>query len=253
MTYKLTKIEERQISDIKEKKYMKPVLKKIDDFIKKDKNKNNAVKNVFDNIHDLMRESEESVDKYLSKRSKEGSIKDKGQAKKNLAGQIFPYAIVYIFLKNKEYGNITENIFITSKPSSIKGFDRISNINVDKETQKPDCDLVIYKMKKNEQLDKCMIVSLKTSLRERAGQTYKWKLLMEIATHSKILKSKYKITYNPGKTPTIAFATVNFHNEINKPQQRGMFKFFDKSFIAKNIDADFISRMSTLVEYLKNW
>ena len=98
-----------------------------------------------------------------------------------------------------------------------------------------------------------MIISLKTSLRERAGQTYKWKLLMEIASSNNKIKKKYNIKYNPGKFPLIAFATVNFYNEINNPQHRGMFKFFDKSFIAKNIDADFISRMSTIVDYLKNW
>jgi hypothetical protein len=44
-----------------------------------------------------------------------------------------------------------------------------------------------------------------------------------------------------------AWITVN---EINNPQHRGMFKFFDKSFIAKNIDADFISKMSQLPQYV---
>ena len=95
-----------------------------------------------------------------------------------------------------------------------------------------------------------MILSLKTSLRERVGQTYKWKLLMEIARSCNEVKEKYNIKYNPNNTPLIAFATVNFYNVINNPQHRGMFKFFDKSFIAKNIDADFIDKMSTLPNFV---
>jgi type II restriction enzyme len=95
-----------------------------------------------------------------------------------------------------------------------------------------------------------MIISLKTSLRERAGQTYKWKLLMEIAASNDSLKEKYNISYNPKEMPLVCFATVNFYNEINNPQHRGMFKFFDQSFIAKNVDADFISRLSSLPDFV---
>jgi len=147
-------------------------------------------------------------------------------------------------------GNIRPDIFITSQKSKVPSFDEISTINVDGETQKPDCDLVIYSLNLDNTLKKCMILSLKTSLRERAGQTYKWKLLMEIATSENNVKDKFNITYEPDVMPLVCFATVNFYNEINQPQQRGMFKFFDKAFIAKNIDADFISRMSSLPKYI---
>jgi type II restriction enzyme len=70
-------------------------------------------------------------------------------------------------------------------------FDEISVVNVDGETQKPDCDLVIYSLNEKISLKKCIIISLKTSLREGAGQTYKWKLLMEIATSNDSLKEKH--------------------------------------------------------------
>ncbi len=99
-------------------------------------------------------------------------------------------------------------------------------------------------------LSKCIILSLKTSLRERAGQTYKWKLLMEIATSDNPIKDKYKIYYNVLEIPIVCFATINFYNEINNPQHRGMFKFFDKAFIAKNIQTDFISHLSEIVEFV---
>ena len=179
-----------------------------------------------------------------------GEIKDEKQALKSIAGNSFSSTLEYVFLKNKELENVRHDIFITSKISKVPSFKEISTINVDGETQKPDCDLVIYSLNEDETLKKCMILSLKTSLRERAGQTYKWKLLMEIATSNNPIKEKYNINYNPKRMPLVAFATVNFYNEINNPQHRGMFKFFDKSFIAKNIDADFIARMSTLPNYI---
>lgn len=76
------------------------------------------------------------------------------------------------------------------------------------------------------------------------------KLFMEIATSKNSIKKKYNITYNPEKIPLVCFATVNFYEEINNPQNKGMFKFFDKSFIAKPINEDFISSLSHLVAFV---
>jgi type II restriction enzyme len=81
------------------------------------------------------------------------------------------------------------------------------------------------------------------------GQTYKWKLLLEIATTRNPIKYKYNISYPLNKMPMVCFATINFYNEINNPQHRGMFKFFDKSFIGKPINADFIANLSTLIDF----
>ena len=111
--------------------------------------------------------------------------------------------------------------------------------------------MVIYSLNSNNDLNKCLILSLKTSLRERAGQTYKWKLLMGIAKEESKLKDKYDISYNPPVLPLVCFATVNFYNEINNPQNRGMFKFFDCAFIGKNIETkDFIKPLSYIIEYV---
>ncbi len=153
-------------------------------------------------------------------------------------------------MQNKLQGNIKSEIFITSKKSDIKDFDKIATIKVGNETQKPDVDIIIYTEKDDESVDKCIILSLKTSLRERAGQTYKWKLLMEIATTENSIKEKYDIEYNPENLPLVCFATVNFYNEINSPQHRGMFKFFDNSFIGKPINNDFINSLSHLIDYV---
>jgi type II restriction enzyme len=197
-----------------------------------------------------LNEAKSSVDAYLAERKANNEIKDEKQALKSIAGNSFALAILYIFLRNKELGNIRPDIFMTSKKSKVPSFDEISIINVDGETQKPDCDLVVYALNKDKSLKKCMIISLKTSLRERAGQTYKWKLLMEIAASNNSLKEKYNISYNPKEMPLVCFATVNFYKQINSPQFRGMLKFFDKSFIANKIESDFIARMSSLPEYI---
>lgn len=248
----LNRDEIKEIKAITSKPYMQKAITLVEAFVKN--HSNNCIKTnfimVFDEIFHILNEARPFVEKYLSLRKQQGEIRDEKQSLKSIAGNSFSLILMYIFLKNKELGNIKPNIFITNKVSKVPSFEDISTINVDGETQKPDCDIVIYSLNKNGSFKKCMILSLKTSLRERAGQTYKWKLLMEIATSDNSIKEKYNIVYKAAKMPLVAFATVNFYNEINNPQHKGMFKFFDKSFIAKNVDADFISRMSTLPQYV---
>ena len=223
--YSLNNLEMRSMQDISRSPYMACAIGLVD--------KLKDTKNAFDEIYRILNESKSSVDDFLAERKKTGEIKDEKQALKSIVGNSFSKIIEYIFLKNKIIGNIRQDIFITSQKSKVPNFKEISTIKMGDETQKPDCDLVIYSLNKNNTLKKCMILSLKTSLRERAGQTYKWKLLMEIAISSKALREKYDIRYETKIMPLVCFATVNFYNEINNPQQRGMFKFFDKAFIAK--------------------
>ena len=248
----LSKDEIKTLETIKATPYMEQNITLIEKFVKNhaSKNKKIAYLAVFDEVFRILNEAKSFVDKYLKDRKEKGEIQDEKQSIKSIAGNSFSLTLVYIFLKNKELGNIKDDVFITSKKSKVPDFDKVSIINVDGETQKPDCDLVIYSLNDDSSLKKCMILSLKTSLRERAGQTYKWKLLLEIATSCETIKQKYNINYNPDYTPLIVFATVNFYDEINNPQHRGMFKFFDKSFIAKQVDADFIDRLSTLPNYV---
>lgn len=249
--YKLTSDEQKTLKSILETAYMQKTVELINEFVENsEESKNAAFMSVFDEIYTILNSAKPFVDMYLMERKAIGEIKDERQALKSIAGNSFSQSIIYIFLRNKELGNIRKDIFITSQKSKVPNFDEVSTIIVDGETQKPDCDLVIYSLNENNSLKKCMILSLKTSLRERAGQTYKWKLLMEIATTPNSIKDKFNITYAPEVMPIVGFATVNFYNEINNPQQRGMFKFFDQSFIAKNVDTSFISRMSNLPKYV---
>ncbi len=243
--------EQKAITKIISSYYMSPVLTEFNAFLEKSNlTKQEAMQDAFNYIYNFMQNSLPNVEKEIDKRIDAGKISDKSQTLKSLAGNVFTSLIQYIFLKNKEIGNIPPNIFITKKQDAIKKFGETFTIYIDEETQKPDCDLIIY----NSDNQHIIILSLKTSLRERAGQTYKWKLLLEIANSENTeLKEKYNINYNGNKMPIICFATVNFYEEINNPQQRGMFKFFDKAFIAKpNINEDFIAPLSTLISFIED-
>ncbi|MCR4421216.1 MAG: BsaWI family type II restriction enzyme [Exilispira sp.] len=246
--YELNEEEKKVIQRIDNLYYMKTILEKIEKLITE---KKATWESAFNKIYDVLIEAQDEVRKILNNRQKKNKIKDVSQAMKSIAGNAFSNCIIYLFLKNKIEGNISQDIFITSKKSAIKGFENIATIKVGEETQKPDADIIIYTKKENGTINKCIILSLKTSLRERAGQTYKWKLLMEIATTKNPIKEKYNISYNVSEMPLICFATVNFYNEINNPQHRGMFKFFDKAFIAKEINDTFISPLSNLIDYIK--
>lgn len=241
-------IELNDIQNIESKYYMKPII----DAINLDISKNNLKwYEVFDRLYNYLENNKDTVKELTQKRVKEGKIKNSEQAIKSIAGGAFSNLIIWVFLKNKENNYIKENIFITSNIRRIKEWQKLFLIKVGEETQKPDVDLVIYSLNSNNDLNKCLILSLKTSLRERAGQTYKWKLLMEIAKEESKLKDKYDTSYNPPVLPLVCFATVNFYNEINNPQNRGMFKFLDCAFIGKNIKTkDFIKPLSYIIEYV---
>ncbi len=250
--YNPTKQEQDVLNNIENKYYMTPPLELIHREVSGSNgiDKRAAWLNVFDKLHDLMRSAQAGVEKLLEERKQKGKIKNIRQTRVSIVGKMFANLVVYIFIQNKIYKNIRDNIYITSKPASVKNFQKTTTIKVGTETQKPDIDLLIYTKKTDETIKKCIILSLKTSLRERAAQTYKWKLLMEIATTENPVKRKYNLEYNPENMPLMCFATVNFYNEINNPQQRGMLKFFDGSFIGKPINSEFVRPLSYLVQYV---
>lgn len=244
----LSKIEIKTLQEIESKYYMQPMIAKINADIS---TKTLSFQEIFNHLYGYLVDCKDEVDNLIQKRIQKGEIKDASQARKSIAGSAFSNLIIWVFLKNKEQGRVKQNIFITSKISSIPQWQDLFYIKVGEETQKPDVDLVIYSLNSNAKLHKCLILSLKTSLRERAGQTYKWKLLMEVANTETSIKEKYDISYNPPILPLVCFATVNFYNEINNPQHKGMFKFFDCAFIGKNIQTgDFIKPLSCLIDYI---
>lgn len=244
----LNKDEVKTLQEIESKYYMQPMIAKINADIS---TKTLGFQEIFNHLYDYLVDCKDEVETLIQNRIQQGEIRDASQARKSIAGSAFSNLIIWVFLKNKTQGNINQNIFITSKISSIPQWQDLFYIKVGEEVQKPDVDLVIYSLDSENKFHKCLILSLKTSLRERAGQTYKWKLLMEIANAESSIKEKYDIFYNPPILPLVCFATVNFYNEINNPQHRGMFKFFDCAFIGKNIQTgDFIKPLSDLIDYI---
>ena len=240
----LSKDESKKIQEIQQKFYMPPVLDRLERAATQ-----HGLQATLDYLYEIIVSSKDDVEAIIQQRLKAGLIKNADQARKTIVGAIFPYCITYIFLKLKQQDFVKHNIYITSN-KSIPALEKMLTVYVDGETQKPDMDLIIYSMDDNNKLNKCMILSLKTSLRECAGQTYRWKLLLEIATSADCsVKERYNITYDNVDMPIVCFVTINFYNEINNPQHRGMLKFFDNAFIGKPIDFEFISRLSTLVDY----
>lgn len=240
----MTQEEKFQIKTLEKISYMKPVLERVN----KKMQEVGPVQSL-DYVHDILRDSQSDIEKLLDERVKTKEIVDKAQARKSIAGAAFSNIIQYIFLKCKEANKVRENIYITNRTSNPI-FENMVTIHIDEETQKPDMDLIIYSLDHKGSLIKCMIISLKTSLRERAGQTYKWKLLLEIATDDNNIRKKFNIRYDSKKMPLVCFATVNFYNEINSPQHRGMFKFFDSSFIGKPVETTFVKSLSKIIDYV---
>ena len=159
---------------------------------------------------------------------------------------------IYTFLQNKIYENIKSTIFVNNRISEVKGSKNITTIQVGDEIQKPDVDIIIFTCKSDGTVNQSIIMSLKTSLRERAGQTCRWKLLLEIATSDNPIKDKYEISYPVQHIPYICFATVNFYNEIDNPQHRGMFKFFDEVLIAKPIKRNYIKPLYKFIDFVND-
>jgi type II restriction enzyme len=243
MKYTLKAEEQKLFDEITEKYYMKPIIEKIEEYILKYNSKESL-----NYLYEILKASKDKVDILLEKRKENGEIKDISQARKSIVGAAFSNSIIYLFLLCKQNNLVNENIFITNKTKD-KIFVDMVTINVDGETQKPDMDLIIYSTKEDNTLRKCMIVCLQASPRSKIEKTYKWKLLMEIASSCNEVKQKYNISYDQKEMPLICFATVNFYDEINNPQHRGMFKFFDSSFIGKPLKADFISNLAELIDF----
>lgn len=213
--------------------------------LEKNLSRKEAIKEVLDYTEEIMRISQPLVEEYLDERLAKGEIKDKNQARKTIAGNGFQFLVLYLLKLNQEEGNLDQNINIlkTKKHPEIEKF---AIIKVDNEVQKPDIDLIVFNEKK------LIVYSCKTSLRERAGQTYKWKLLMDITQHCPKLVKKYNLKYSKEKEILTGFITPNFYNEINNPQQRGMLKFFDFAYIGKKIESDFIKPLSKIIDDLNS-
>lgn len=190
-------------------------------------------------LSEIMRQAQPLVEAAIDKRISEGKIKDAAQTKKSAAGNVFQQMVAYAIAQNIIHGNITANVAVTMSVKNI--LDEYATIKVgDDDCQKPDSDVIVYNP--DDDTTPVLNYSCKTSCRERAGQTYKWKLLSDLATCScphikgngNCLVNKYNLEYSPKRSIYICFVTADFYNEIAQPQIAAMFNFFDKSYLAKS-------------------
>jgi len=197
---------------------------------------------LLDKLYKLLQDCEPECMKIAEERKV-----DRKQASVAIAGSLFPWGACYILEKIRDFEKIPVIFSLTKKHELVEKY---ATIRVGSEILKPDMDLLIFSEREDTPL---LICSLKTSLRERAGQTHRWKMVLDIALKCKELKEKYALNYEVKRDIKFVFITTNFYNEIYQPQQRAMFRFFDFVYLARD-DIDVIppvKRLSCIVDDLK--
>ena len=182
-------------------------------------------------LTEIMQKAEPAINDLIEERKKNGIICSTDQARKSIAGNGFQSLVFLTLVTMQSKQLISARIIFSLKPKSHPIINQFAVIKVSDEVLKPDMDLMAY----TEECQRVAIYSLKTSMRERAGQTHRWKLLMDIATaqDAESIRRKYKISYTGGRQFSMNFITTNFYDEITSPQQRGMLGFFDRVYLTK--------------------
>lgn len=240
--------------DLTTRKYWKPTQEAYNICLHKLKEKHSekdAHIVILDYLTDIMRDSQHDIENILQEKFESGEISDIGQSKVAIAGNNFQALIAYAIQNNILIGNLPSNLVVALKPKRHPLIKKYAEIKVGEDIQKPDLDLMIYTVQENLPI---MIYSAKTSLRERAGQTYKWKLLIDLAkSNCEELKQKYQLHYEEKREIHVGFITSNFYSEINSPQQRGMLRFFDFVYLSKNIPVvPPVSHLSDIIKDLND-
>lgn len=241
------------------RKYWEPTLNSFNGQLreimaKKGLTKKDALIVILDYLAEVLGDSEPEVMKIIKERKK-----DIKQTRVSVAGNNFQALVAHSLMENVLVKNLPP-INVVLKPKKHPIIQKYATIKIGGETQKPDMDILIYQNKPNTPLVVC---SCKTSLRERAGQTYKWKLLVDLATadpehlkeHPECPINKYQIEYQSDRKIYVTMITADLYNEVEQPQQRGMFAFFDKSFVADKGRQKFpahVQPMSKIIPYLKS-
>lgn len=219
----------KTLSDIESRYYFKPMKEILEEKIK-----NVGEIMILDSLTEVMIDALQKVEQIIHQRKDRGYIEDVAQARKSVAGNGFQGLIAYSLIRLQTANILNPNLVITLKPKRHPLIERCATIRIGDEVQRPDIDMLIYM---NTEFEKhpVIIYSIKTSLRERTGQTYRWKLLMDIVTSQNCgtIKNKYNLDYKVTGDIRVGLITANFYNEIMSPQQHGMLKFFDFAYITK--------------------
>ena len=186
-----------------------------------------------DYLSEAMRSMLPRVNALLQERKNRGEIRDENQARKSLAGNVFQALVARALIEMQAGGLIPAHLIFALKPKSHPKIRASATIHVGGESLRPDLDLLAFsELSRHETI---CVYSLKTSLRERAGQSHRWKLLYDIATapNSDSIKRKYGLRYDGAGDLKMGLITTNFYDEISNPQHRAAFEFLDGVYIAK--------------------
>lgn len=242
---KLKKENQKVLRRLEKAMYFIPTISVFNDrlnsLIDADTSEQEATIKIMSFLTDILKSSQSLVEDIIQGRIASGEIKDASQARKSVAGNNFQRLIAYSVIRNILVGNIPKDVIVnvghTSKHPILEEYATITVGDSD-DSQKPDSDVLIYK---DDSTSPIINFSCKTSLRERAGQTYKWKLLVDIANSTcphiaeseSCPKNVYKLQYNNSKKVVMNFVTADLYGEVNQPQISGMFNFFDNSYVTK--------------------
>lgn len=216
------------IADIEARYYFAPIKaqyeKRVADF---------GAAGALNHLSEVMRDATPEVEKTIQTRVAQGVIKDADQARKSVAGNGFQALTGYTLIRLQQNGGLPAHLIITLKPRQHPDIERYATIQVGDEIQKPDIDLLVFSATDTRRRP-IVIYSVKTSLRERAGQTYRWKLLLDVATGGCAnLSERYNLRYDNTVTLKLGFITADFYEEIDQPQALGALKFFDFAYLTK--------------------
>jgi type II restriction enzyme len=226
--------------------YFRPTIsaynQKLNMMIRNGLTEEEATRRILDYLKDILRNSQQMVENIIQERITTGIIRDASQARKSVAGDNFQRLVAYAIIRNILVGNIAREIVVNVGYRNHPLLDRYASISVgdSEDRQKPDSDVLIYQYQV-EAVSPIINFSCKTSLRERAGQTYKWKLLVDLATcncpyisrSENCPKNIYSLQYDNSRRVIMNFVTADLYNEVNQPQINGIFNFFDNAYITK--------------------
>ena len=225
-TAQINRSNRKELKSVRGRYYMAPMLRLFEDKIT-----SQGLPDATNYLSAVMRAAQPEVEMILEARKKAGKIKSIDQTRKTVAGNAFQALVFYALASLQAGGYIPAHLIFTLKTQKDPRLGG-SVIQVGPETIRPDVDLLVYSKRENMPV---YIYSLKTSLRERGGQTHRWKVLLDIVTaeNCRSIKEKYDLQYAGQADFRMGLITTNFYDEITSPQQRGLFRFFDHVYLTK--------------------
>lgn len=252
-SYNIKSIMKNEIEKLKEYEFFHPVIieydNKIKSYIDKGYTVSESHKIILNDVKNILDKSFPNVEKIIKNKNK-----NLEQSKKVISGLNFEKIIAYSLINNVLYENIPELIISTGKP--IKEFENYIkkhlSISIYDEILKSDGDIIIFNP--NIKDSTFMIISCKTSLKERCALTCFWKIAYGLSICDcqyyylvdDCPKNEYSIK-TEGKNIKIGLVTLDLYDEINYKQNKGFLKLLDFKFLCKN-DEDY--KDEGLMKYL---